>query len=168
VIRRLLAYAGALAACTGTLVAQLAAVGDPSHDSVDALHWQLATVDGQPATLQRYRGRVLVVNLWATWCEPCVAELASLQRLSSTLADTTIAIVLVAADRAEAVRPFIRRRRLTLPVLLEQAPPPAVFGAPILPTTWIIDRAGRIVQVQRGARAWDDPRVVAALRALAR
>lgn len=132
-----------------------------------ATAWRLQHLDGRPASLAAWSGRVLVVNLWATWCEPCVAELASLQRLARQVHGLPVSVVLVASDRVEAVRPFLRRRGVTLPVLLEAAPPPAAFGEPMLPTTWIIDGMGRIVLQQRGARAWDGPEMVARVRALA-
>lgn len=129
--------------------------------------WPLLTLRGEPLTLGAFRGRVLVVNYWATWCEPCVAELRSMQALRSALPDTGVVFVLVAPQRPEPVQAFVRRRGLSLPVYLEGAPVPPVFGFEAVPTTWIIDRRGTIVLRHRGAARWDLPATIAFLTALA-
>lgn len=130
--------------------------------------WPLLTLDNRRASLEALRGRVVVVNSWATWCEPCVAELASLQALRAAVPDTLLAFALVAPQRAEPVRAFVRRRGLTLPVYLEAAPPPRSFGFEAVPTSWIIDRRGTVVAQHRGAIDWNTPRMQAELRALLR
>ena len=121
------------------------------------LDWSLLTLDGQRRTLASFRGQVLIVNSWATWCEPCVAELQSLQALRTAIADTSLRFVLVAAQRREPVAAFVRRRSLQLPVYLEATPAPAIYRFDAVPTTWIVDREGRIVLRHRGARRWDTP-----------
>ncbi|HYW51826.1 MAG TPA: TlpA disulfide reductase family protein [Gemmatimonadaceae bacterium] len=121
------------------------------------LGWSLLTLDGERRTLSSFRGRVLIVNSWATWCEPCVAELRSLQALRTAVADTSLVFVLVAAQRREPVATFVRRRSLQLPVYLEATPAPPVYRFDAVPTTWIIDRHGRIVLRHRGARDWGTP-----------
>jgi thiol-disulfide isomerase/thioredoxin len=131
--------------------------------------WELRTLDGDPVTLDRFRGRVLFVNLWATWCPPCVAELRSIQALADSLAgEPAVAFLLVSPEAARPVARFVRRRALTAPVYLEGTRAPARFGAFALPTTVVVDRQGRIVLRRRGAADWDDPAIRALLRELAR
>ncbi len=112
------------------------------------------------------RGRVVVVNSWTTWCEPCVAELRTLQNLRDSIPDPDLAFALIAPQSREPVAQFVRRRGLTLPVYLEAAPPPAAFRFEAVPTTWILDRTGRIIWRHRGAARWDTAAVIARIRAL--
>jgi thiol-disulfide isomerase/thioredoxin len=128
--------------------------------------WPLRTLDNRRATLGDFRGRVLVINSWATWCEPCVAELQSLTALRRAVPDTNVVFLLVAPQRREPVEQFVRRRGLTLPVYLEAAAPPAAFAFEAVPTTWIVDRQGNIVLRHRGAARWDLPATIAFLDAL--
>jgi thiol-disulfide isomerase/thioredoxin len=128
--------------------------------------WTLQTMDGRQQTLEAFRGRVVVINAWATWCEPCVAELRSFTALRAAVPDSGLVFALVAAQRREPVAAFIRRRRLALPVYLELTPAPRVYDFNAVPTTWIIDRTGRIAFRHRGAMRWDTDAVQALLRAL--
>ena len=128
--------------------------------------WPLQTLGGERLTLAAFRGRVIVMNYWATWCEPCVAELRSLAALKRAVSDTGVVFVLVAPQRRESVKQFVSRRALTLPIYLEGAPVPAVFKFEAVPTTWIIDRRGTIVLRHRGAARWDLPATIAFLEAL--
>jgi thiol-disulfide isomerase/thioredoxin len=123
------------------------------------LTWSMQTLDGSPVTLASFAGRVIIVNSWATWCEPCVAELQSFARLRSAIPDTGLVFVMVAPQAREPVASFVRRRSVTLPVYLERTPAPAVYRFEAVPTTWIIDRAGRIAFRHPGARRWDTPEI---------
>jgi thiol-disulfide isomerase/thioredoxin len=135
---------------------------------VGAIDWPWMRLDGTRTSLAALRGRPMVVNLWATWCEPCIAELPSLARLAAQVGDTSVVFVLVAADREARVREFVARRKVTLPVIVELAHAPEALGVTMVPTTWLIDAEGRIVMQHRGARAWDTPEMVARVRALTR
>lgn len=130
--------------------------------------WPLRTLEGRPVQLESLRGRVLFINLWATWCPPCVGELAGIQRLRDGLRDTDVEFLLVSPEDAETVRRFLRRQDRDLPVLLEGAPMPAAWGFRAVPTTWIVDRGGDIVLRHRGAAEWDREPIRALLRALSR
>jgi thiol-disulfide isomerase/thioredoxin len=130
--------------------------------------WRLRTLDGRDVSLEDFRGRVVFLNLWATWCPPCVAELASIQALHDSLAGSGVAFLLVSPETRDAVQPFVRRRRLTAPVYLELQPLPAAFDLRALPTTYVVARDGAIVLRHRGAADWDTDAVRRFLRALAR
>lgn len=151
-----------------TLVTSLAAAGDvaaqPPVNDRDTLaradlSWSMLSLSGARVTLEAFRGRVVIVNSWATWCEPCVAELRSLTALRAAVPDSALVFVLVAPQRRSPVQSFVRRRGLTLPVYLETTPAPAVYRFEAVPTTWIIDRDGRIVMRHRGAMRWDTPAI---------
>ena len=130
--------------------------------------WALETLDGRETSLADFRGEVLVINAWATWCAPCVAELDAFQRLRDSLDDVDVRFLFVSAEDPEHVRQFLRRYgHRDLPAVVEGEPMPDAFGLRALPTTWIVDREGRIVLRHRGAADWDSDQVRALLRALA-
>lgn len=132
------------------------------------LSWSIMSLSGERRTLESFRGRVIIINSWATWCEPCVAELKSLTALRDAVPDSGLVFALVAAQRQQPVADFVRRRALRLPVYLELGMAPAVYRFEAVPTTWIVDRSGRIAFRRRGAMRWDTPQVRALVTTLLR
>jgi len=129
--------------------------------------WALRTLDGEERRLEAFRGRVLFINLWASWCTPCIREMASIERLRDAVGDTDVEFLIVAADDERPVRRFLRRYGYDLPIYLEEQRIPSAFGLRGLPTSWVVDRQGRIVLLRHGEAVWDTPEVVAFLRAVA-
>lgn len=126
------------------------------------------TAAGDPRSLDDFRGQVVLLNLWATWCAPCVEEMPALDRLQARLGGPDFQVVAVSSDRggAEVVEPFFRKQGLTaLPVYLDPDNRVArALGVHALPTTVLIDRAGREVGRLQGAAAWDSPEALELLR----
>jgi peroxiredoxin len=139
---------------------------DGRADVAAAAAWRLRALDGGVTTLGALRGRPVVLNFWATWCPPCVAELGSLQALHDSLAAEGLAVVLVSPESPATVRRFLARRGVTAPAFIEAEPVPAALGVRALPTTVVLDRQGRVALVRRGAAEWDTPAVRTWLRAL--
>lgn len=108
----------------------------------------------------------MFLNLWATWCAPCVAELASIERLLASPAAAGVEFLLITHEEPERVREFLRRHSYRLPVYVERVPMPEAFGLRALPTTFIVTAAGDVVVRHRGAARWDQPAVEALLRHL--
>ncbi len=126
------------------------------------------TRDGEPVKLADFKGRVLLVNYWATWCSPCVAEMPSLDRMEEHLAGPEFMILPVASDRGglKTVEAFYARTALKrLPIYLD---PDMKFtrssGVRGLPTTLIVDKAGQEVARMEGDAAWDSPEAEALIR----
>lgn len=164
---RLLALGLAVCAASGIGHAQPAQAVRDSLERAD-LSWAIMSLNGERRTLESFRGRVILINSWATWCEPCVAELKSLTALRKAVPDSGLVFALVAAQQRAPVLSFVRRRALPLPVYLEMSAAPAVYRFEAVPTTWIIDREGRIVLRRRGAMRWDTPAIRALLLGLLR
>jgi len=122
---------------------------------------QVTTRDGRPVSLADFKGRPVLINLWATWCAPCVAEMPSLDRLAAERAGTPLALMAISEDRRgeTAVAPFVDGHDIgKLPIFLD--PKSAVthaFGVEAIPTTILIDRQGREVGRLTGPAAWDGP-----------
>jgi len=125
-----------------------------------------ATRAGAPASLADFAGRVVLVNLWATWCAPCVKEMPSLARLQAKLGD--LAVLAVSEDRrgAELVEPFAAKLGLDgLAIYLDPKNNLShAFAVEGLPTSFLIDRTGRVVASLVGAAEWDSPAMVGLLR----
>ncbi len=129
------------------------------------------TPDGSEHHLGEFKGRGMVVNMWATWCSPCVAEMPSLDRLSKVLAPHDIAVLPLSSDRggADAVQTWYRAHGITaLPVLLDPKGALArAFNASGIPTTVIINTACQVVARLEGAADWSAPEAEALIRRLA-
>jgi thiol-disulfide isomerase/thioredoxin len=125
--------------------------------------------DGRPMTLAQFKGKPAVVNLWATWCAPCLKEMPSLERLQANLEGKLI-VAAVSQDRSGAQRvvPFVAEMGLKrLKIYLD---PKADLGRALnsrgLPTTVIIDAAGSIIGRVEGSVEWDSAEIMALLRPL--
>lgn len=137
-----------------------------------ALDWRVRGLDGALRPLSQWRGRVVVLNMWASWCAPCVGEMESFRALRESLRregvdSGSVALLLLTPEPAGRVERFVRRRLADMPVFVEHDPMPADFGVRAVPTTWILDREGRLVLAHRGATDWNAPAVRALLRRLA-
>jgi thiol-disulfide isomerase/thioredoxin len=123
---------------------------------------------GAPVTLAAFRGRVVLLNFWATWCAPCIREMPSLDRLQAALGDQGLAVLAVSQDRGglKVVRPFFERLELdSLAVYLDPAGKLArEAGLRGLPTTLLIDRQGRLVGGLQGPAEWDSPEAARLIR----
>ena len=126
----------------------------------------LRDLDGSPTRWSDYKGRIVVLNFWATWCGPCKEEMPRLGQIAQHYADQNVAFLLASIDEAKkqpAVRSFVAEQKITLPVLvgassdlLEQ-----LSGTYVLPATLIVDANGEIVRVINGeAREQDVTEVV--------
>ncbi len=126
--------------------------------------------EGQEKTLAAFPGHGIVLNFWATWCAPCVAEMPALERLAATLEDEKITVLPLSSDRGGKliVEAFYRRVGLTgLGIWIDPRGSAArALGARGLPTTVIIDRDGQERARLEGDAAWDRPDMVAAVRRL--
>jgi thiol-disulfide isomerase/thioredoxin len=126
--------------------------------------------DGTPHRLDEFLGHGMVVNLWATWCAPCVAELPALSALSHALAPHDIAVLPLSSDRggAKAVRAFFDAHNITgLPILLDPKGAAAdAWDARGIPTSVIIDRKGMERARLVGAADWSTPEAAALIRRL--
>lgn len=130
--------------------------------------FEAADLAGQTRTLAGYRGKVVLLNFWASWCPPCLHEMPSMERLRVNMAGRPLAIVAVSsAEPAADVRAYLSRMPLGFDILLDSDGSNTrhwkVFA---MPTTFLIDAQGRLRQVVTGAIDWDAGEGQAAIEAL--
>lgn len=128
----------------------------------------LPDVTGRQVRYDDYRGKVTVVNFWASWCGPCVEEIPALNRLRERMSDSAFELVSVdyAEDRAR-VKAFLEQVEVDFRVLLDSdGSTAASWGALVFPSTFVIGPDGRLVYGVNGAIQWDSDEVVGALRQL--
>jgi peroxiredoxin len=118
----------------------------------------LNDLDDTRRNLADYRGKVVAVNFWATWCPPCRHELPSMERAYKAYRDRGFVILGVnVGENWETVAPFLEDFALTYPVLLDKdSSAMSQWGIMGLPTTFILDTEGRITHSITGGRDWDD------------
>jgi thiol-disulfide isomerase/thioredoxin len=143
----------------------------PTDPPVAAPDIVFVAADGTQHRLAEFLGHGMVINLWATWCAPCVAEMPSLAVLSKTLAPNDIAVLPLSSDRggADAVRAFYQEHKITgLPVLLDPRGMAArACHAQGIPTSLIIDAKGRERARLEGSADWSTRGAAAMVRKLA-
>lgn len=119
----------------------------------------------QTASLSQYRGQVVLLNFWASWCAPCVDELPSLMALHRRLPQLTILGVSIDED-PQAYEKFLAENGINFPTIRD--PSQAVmhrYGTVQIPESYLIDRSGHIVRKYVSAQEWTNPEIVATLSA---
>ena len=134
----------------------------------DPVDFTLPLLNGGNAVLSSYRGKVVILNFWATWCPPCRAEMPSMETLYQRLKSQGLEILAVDLREDKAtVQQFIRNNRFTFPVPLdEDGKVGSRYGISAIPTSFIINREGKIVSKIVGSISWDNPKVITAFETL--
>ncbi len=125
-------------------------------------------LNGREQKLSDLRGRVVLLNFWATWCPPCVDEMPSLERLHQRLGNRGLVVLGVSVDADPATfDTFLRTYNITFPNYLDpERRISMLYGTFMYPETYIIDGEGRLVRKIIGPLEWDEPQVVAPLESL--
>jgi thiol-disulfide isomerase/thioredoxin len=128
----------------------------------------LRDLQGKEHKLADYRGKVLVLNFWATWCDPCREEMPSMQRLQDKLAGKPFAILAVDyGEGAPRINEFLKKVPVRFTVLLDRDTSAATaWKVKVLPTTLVLDPAQRIRYSVVGDLEWDSPAVESEIRKL--
>ncbi len=164
-------------AASAILGASLALAGAAGADPARFIPWAnaptpplaLNDLAGSPRTLDDYRGR-LVLNFWATWCEPCRDEMASMQKLQNKLAGRPFVVLLVNYGEARArVADFVKREAIAFPTLLDpNQEAPRAWRVRVLPSSFLIGPDGRVRYGVIGEIDWASPTAIEMAQSLLR
>jgi len=134
------------------------------------LDFSLPDLSGADVAISGYRGKVVLLNFWATWCPTCVVEMPSMEKLHLKLKDKNFALVTVSIqDSALQVKRFFLMNKLTFAALLDlNGKTVPGFGIRAIPTTLILDKTGRVIGRVMGSREWDSRESVAMFENLIR
>jgi thiol-disulfide isomerase/thioredoxin len=132
--------------------------------------FQMMGLDGTIVPFESLKGKVVFLNIWATWCPPCIAEMPNIQRLYEKVGSDKIAFVMLSVDEKglAKVKKYIAKKGYTFPVYLPASDFPEAFHSSAIPTTFIISPEGRIVAKQEGLAEYDTPEVQEFLLKLAK
>lgn len=122
----------------------------------------LTDLQGRTHSLSDYRGQVVVVNFWATWCLPCVKEMPSMQRLKDRLADRPFTILAVNMAESEGdIETFLYKIKVDFPILMDkEGDVRKAWHVFAFPTSFVLDAEGNIRYALFGALEWEAPEVV--------
>ncbi|MCS6285659.1 MAG: TlpA family protein disulfide reductase [Nitrospira sp.] len=126
----------------------------------EAPNFQLRDLDGNMVSLSQLRGKVVLLNFWATWCGPCRIEMPAMERLYRSYSRKDFEILAVSTDPqgAAVTRPFQQEMGFTFPILHDaEYRIGLMYGARSLPMTFMVDRQGIVRQKVPGARDWGGP-----------
>jgi len=139
---------------------------------ISAPDFTLKNLDGREVSLSDYRGQVVLINLWASWCPPCRREMPSMQALYDRFSRDDFTILAVAApnpprETREKIETFVSDGGFTFPILLDTSRSVySNYGTGSVPTTWIVSPEGNLSARLVGARDWTEEEIVAALEEL--
>ncbi len=142
---------------------ELATGSQPDAD----LSVRLTTLEGESLSLTAFEGKTIFINMWATWCAPCLAEMPNINSLYQQVASDAIVFVMISVDDdVDVVRQFVEQKGYSFPVYRLTHPMPAVYDSAVLPTTYIIAPNGKLVTKHVGMAQYNTDAFKAYLRQL--
>ena len=136
----------------------------PSETAVDKretlgdYEWPLQELNSGGINFNQSKGKVVVVNFWATWCPPCVAEMPSFQKLYDDYGND-VDFYFVTSEEPERVNRFLEKRGYKLPVYLQSFEAPAQMQSAVLPTTYVLSKNGEITIKETGVADWNSKKI---------
>jgi peroxiredoxin len=125
-------------------------------EKVKAQNFALKDLNGNEVHLEDYRGKVIFLNFWTTWCQACLVEMPSMEKLYGEFKDKNFIILAVdMQEDSEKVRKFKEKFKLSFPILLDaEGVVASYYGVNAIPVTYLIDHPGYLYAVALGARDW--------------
>jgi len=130
-------------------------------------NWQLQSTDGENINLADYKGKVLFINEWATWCPPCVGEMPEIEELYQKFKDNpNIEFLMISNEDLPKIKSFVERKEYSFPVYSSRSNTPSPFQSASIPTTFLISKTGKIVIQETGAMNWGGSKMVEIVKGL--
>lgn len=119
--------------------------------------WKLKDENGQVFNFESTKGKVVLINFWATWCPPCIAEMPNLQKLYNDYNDK-VEFLFVTSDKYNEINKFLNKNKYTFKVY-RPLNNEGLFDVPSIPRTFLIDKQGHIIIDESGAANWNSEKV---------
>jgi thiol-disulfide isomerase/thioredoxin len=127
---------------------------------------KLETLDGRPFDASTLKGKVVLLNFWATWCGPCRAEMPAIQRFYDQAGGGSVTVVALSDEKPEAIAAFLKKKPYSFPIYRLVGKRPEVYRSTGIPVTFILTPDGRIASKYVGSRPWADGSILTALKTL--
>lgn len=124
----------------------------------EAYAWQLKDMNGAQITFADFSDKVVFINLWATWCPPCIAEMPDLQNLYNDYGDK-VAFLFISNEDTQVVKTFLENKKFTFPAYVPISQYPTDFETSSIPTSFLINKKGEIVISKAGVAKWNSQRI---------
>jgi len=126
-------------------------------------NFEMKDLKGNKFSFDQYKGKVIFINLWATWCGPCKAEMPGIQSVSEKLKDEPVEFVMLSVDKESAlskVIAYLENNQYTFPVYMPHGYLPEQMQVPSIPTTFVIGKDGKVVMKETGTRNYDTRKMI--------
>lgn len=137
-------------------------INEKDQDLLTDYEWYLKNESDVTVNFITSKGKPVVVNYWATWCAPCIAELPSLEALYKNYKED-VDFYFITSEEPKVVTSFLEKRKFDIPVYYLLSEPPEVLRSKSLPTTFLIDGSGHVIMKKTGAANWNSQTVKATI-----
>ncbi len=131
---------------------------ETNNNKITNYNWELTTLNSTNFNFNETKRKVVLVNFWATWCPPCIAEMPSLEKLHNDYKDK-IEFILVSSEDKKTIKSFLDKKEYHFTTYIPTGVPPERFKVSSIPRTFLIDKAGKIVIDETGAANWNSEKV---------
>lgn len=135
---------------------------EEKRETLQDYQWPLQTMDAQEVNFTVSKDKVAVVNMWATWCPPCVAEMPSFQKLYDDYGND-VDFYFITSEEPDRIARFMTKNEYDMPIYLQKFQAPKKLTSTLLPTTFVISKTGEIVVKETGAADWNSKKTRAML-----
>ena len=143
-----------------TVIAKLSPSIEKADDAklVSGYNWKLKDLEGNTYNFNEAKGKVTLVNFWATWCPPCIAEMPSIQALNNDYGDK-IEFVLVSNEAQDVITSFLKKKNYKFKTYRPLTEAPTTFNVKSIPRTFLLNKEGQIIIDESGAANWNSKKV---------
>jgi thiol-disulfide isomerase/thioredoxin len=121
-------------------------------------NWSLKTLNGEIVSFTESENQVVIVNFWATWCPPCIAEMPSFQQLYEKYGDE-VRFYFITSEDPSLIIDFMNKKKYTFPVYIQTGSLPSYFSVPSLPKTYVLSSRAKVVVEKTGVADWNTKKV---------
>ena len=131
---------------------------EDKQSTLENYQWTLLTMDSEEINFSQSKGKVVIINFWATWCPPCIAEMPSFQKLYNDYG-SQVDFYFVTSEKPDRVIRFLDKNEYSFPVYLQHFEAPEQLQSAVLPTTYVITKDGKIAINETGVADWNSRKI---------